>query len=138
MLFIIFGRNTRKLGEKYNARTFPQLLGLHYNSRAIQIFIAAIIFIGMPLYAAVVMKGGAVFIEQMFHIDLHPALLIFTLIVAAYVITGGIKGVLYTDALQAVIMFAQHAVLAITVLSGDGYGLYRSQPETDGNRPACS
>ena len=58
--FIIFGRNTRKLGEKYNARTFPQLLGLHYNSRAIQIFIAAIIFIGMPLYAAVVMKGGAV------------------------------------------------------------------------------
>ncbi len=28
------------------------------------------------------------------------------LIVAAYVITGGIKGVLYTDALQAVIMFA--------------------------------
>ena len=30
----------------------------------------------------------------------------FTLIVAAYVITGGIKGVLYTDALQAVIMFA--------------------------------
>lgn len=104
--FIIFGRNTRKLGEKYNARTFPQLLGLHYNSRAIQIFIAAIIFIGMPLYAAVVMKGGAVFIEQMFHIDLHLALLIFTLIVAAYVITGGIKGVLYTDALQAVIMFA--------------------------------
>ena len=60
----------------------------------------------MPLYAAVVMKGGAVFIEQMFHIDLHLALLIFTLIVAAYVITGGIKGVLYTDALQAVIMFA--------------------------------
>ena len=104
--FIFFGRRTRKLGEAHNARTFPQLLGLHYKSRSIQIFIASIIFIGMPLYAAVVMKGGAVFIEQMFHIDLHLALLIFTLIVAAYVITGGIKGVLYTDALQAVIMFA--------------------------------
>lgn len=104
--FIFFGRRTRKLGEEHNARTFPQLLGLHYKSRSIQIFIASIIFIGMPLYAAVVMKGGAVFIEQMFHIDLHLALLIFTLIVAAYVITGGIKGVLYTDALQAVIMFA--------------------------------
>lgn len=87
--FIVFGRNTRKLGEKYNARTFPQLLGAHYKSRSIQVFIAAVIFIGMPLYAAVVMKGGAVFIEQMFHIDLHLALLIFTLIVAAYVITGG-------------------------------------------------
>lgn len=103
--FIFFGRKTRKLGEQHNARTFPQLLGLHYNSRPIQIFIATVIFIGMPLYAAVVMKGGAVFIEQMFNMDLHVALLIFTLIVAAYVISGGIKGVLYTDALQAVIMF---------------------------------
>lgn len=104
--FIVFGRNTRKLGERYNARTFSHLLGLHYQSRAIQIFIAAIIFIGMPLYAAVVMKGGAVFIEQMFDIDYHLALMIFTLIVATYVITGGIKGVLYTDAFQAVIMFS--------------------------------
>ena len=103
--FIVFGRKTRKMGAEHNAKTFPQLLGLHYNSRAIQIFIAGIIFIGMPLYTAVVMKGGAVFIEQMFEIDFHVALLAFTLIVAAYVISGGIKGVLYTDALQAVIMF---------------------------------
>lgn len=103
--FIVFGRKTRKMGAEHNAKTFPQLLGMHYKSRAIQIFIASIIFIGMPLYAAVVMKGGAVFIEQMFDIDLHIALLAFTLMVAAYVISGGIKGVLYTDALQAVIMF---------------------------------
>lgn len=103
--FIVFGRKTRKLGVIHNARTFPQLLGAHYQSKGIQIFIAAVIFIGMPLYAAVVMKGGAVFIERLFQIDLHVALLIFTLVVAAYVTTGGIKGVLYTDALQAVIMF---------------------------------
>ncbi|MDR1335577.1 MAG: sodium:solute symporter family protein, partial [Tannerella sp.] len=104
--FIFFGKRTRRLGARYGARTFPQFLGLHYRSRAVRILVAAVIFAGMPLYAAVVMKGGAVFIEQMFHIDLHLALLAFTLIVAAYVITGGIKGVLYTDALQAVIMFA--------------------------------
>ena len=89
----------------------------------------------MPLYAAVVMKGGAVFIEQMFHIDLHLALLIFTLIVAAYVITGGIKGVLYTDALQAVIMFRLYAIPAILVLPYHGHGLYRGKPEVDGYRP---
>ncbi|HCC50622.1 MAG TPA: sodium:solute symporter [Porphyromonadaceae bacterium] len=103
--FIFFGKRTRRLGETYNANTFPQFLGLHYHSRGVQVFIAVVIFLGMPLYTAVVMKGGAVFIEQMFNIDYHIALLIFTLIVAAYVITGGIKGVLYTDAFQAVIMF---------------------------------
>ena len=47
--FIFFGRRTRKLGEQHNARTFPQLLGMHYKSRSIQIFIATIIFIGMPV-----------------------------------------------------------------------------------------
>ncbi|GHV56163.1 sodium:solute symporter [Bacteroidia bacterium] len=104
--FIFFGRKTRRLGVKHNAQTFSQLMGAHYGSRTIQVFIAVVIFIGMPLYAAVVMKGGAVFLEEMFHVQYDVALLIFTLIVAAYVIPGGIKGVLYTDALQAVIMVA--------------------------------
>ncbi|MDR1114952.1 MAG: sodium:solute symporter family protein [Tannerella sp.] len=103
--FIFFGKPTRRIGEKYNAHTFPQFLGIHYESRRIQVFIAAIVFIGMPLYTAVVMKGAAVFLEQMFDLDYHLALLIFTLVVAAYVIPGGIKSVMYTDAFQAVIMF---------------------------------
>lgn len=103
--FIFFGRRTRRLGAATKAHTFPQFLGFHYKSRIIQVFIACVIFIGMPLYTAVVMKGGAVFLEQMFNIDYNIALLVFTLIVAAYVITGGIKGVMYTDAFQAVIMF---------------------------------
>lgn len=120
--FICFGRKTRKLGAKYNAKTFPQLLGLHYGSKGIRIFIAAVIFIGMPLYAAVVMKGGAVFIERLFNIDLHVALLIFTLVVAGYVTTGGIKGVLYTDAMQAVIMFFCMLFLLFWFYSIMGFG----------------
>lgn len=104
--FILFGLRTRRLGVKLNVGTFPQLLGRYYRSRFIQVFVAAVIFIGMPLYAAVVMKGGAVFIEQIFQIDFNIALLVFTLVVAAYVIAGGIKGVMYTDAMQAVIMFS--------------------------------
>jgi SSS family solute:Na+ symporter len=102
--FIFFGRKTRVLGEKYNVGTFPQFLGAHYKSKTVKIFIATVIFLGMPLYTAVVMKGGAVFLEQIFDMDYHLALLVFTVIVAAYVISGGIKGVLYTDSFQSVIM----------------------------------
>lgn len=104
--FIFFGLRTRRLGAKLNVGTFPQLLGCYYRSRGVQVFVAAVIFLGMPLYAAVVMKGGAVFIEQIFQIDFNIALLVFTLVVAAYVIAGGMKGVMYTDAMQAVIMFS--------------------------------
>lgn len=75
-------------GGEVECEYFPQLLGRHFRSRNIQVFIAAVIFIGMPLYAAVVMKGGAVFIEQIFQIDFNVSLLIFTLVIAAYVIAG--------------------------------------------------
>ncbi|MDL2299945.1 sodium:solute symporter family protein, partial [Bacteroides sp. OttesenSCG-928-E20] len=103
--------------------TFPQLLGRYYRSRSIQVFMAAVIFLGMPLYAAVVMKGGAVFIEQIFQIDFNIALLIFTLVVAAYVIAGGMKGVMYTDAMQACIMFACMLFLLFGIYKVLGMGV---------------
>ena len=106
LAFICFGRPTRRIGAKLGAQTFAQFLGSFYESSHIRKFVAVVIFIGMPIYTAVVIKGGAVFIEQLFDIDLNIAILIFTIIVALYVIPGGIKGVLYTDVFQATIMFA--------------------------------
>jgi SSS family solute:Na+ symporter len=103
--FICFGLRTQQMGVKMNVSTFPQFLGEHFGSRGVRVFIAVVIFLAMPIYAAVVMKGGAVFLEEIFHVDYNISLLIFTLVIAAYVIAGGIKGVMYTDALQAIIMF---------------------------------
>lgn len=120
--FIFFGRRTRRIGAQLQASSFPQFMGKYYGSRTIQVFVALVVFIGMPLYAAVVLKGGAVFIEQMFHIDYHLALLVFTLIIAAYVVAGGMKGVMYTDALQAVIMFVCMAFLAAWLYRALGMG----------------
>lgn len=115
--FIIFGRPTRRLGVQYNATTFPQLLGRRFNSKSIQVLSGLVIFLCMPLYAAVVLKGGAVFIEQMFDIDFNVALLVFTLVIATYVIAGGMKGVMYTDAMQATIMFLCMLFLLLSLYS---------------------
>lgn len=104
--YILFGRRTQKIGKQLGAQTFAELLGKYYGSNYVKYFVAAVIFVTMPLYASVVLKGGAVFVEQMFHIDFNMALLILTLVVAGYVIAGGMKGVIYTDVLQACIMVA--------------------------------
>ncbi|HKK82241.1 MAG TPA: hypothetical protein VJ909_08325, partial [Prolixibacteraceae bacterium] len=74
--FIFFGRKTREMGHKLGAHTFPEFMGKSYKSKSIQVFAGALIFIAMPLYAAVVLKGGAVFIEKIFEIDYHIALFI--------------------------------------------------------------
>ncbi len=103
--FVFFGRRTRKIGHNLDAHTFPEFLGKRFQSKSIQTVSGAIIFVSMPLYAAVVLIGGARFIESIFSVDFTIALIFFSLVIASYVIAGGLKGVMYTDALQASIMF---------------------------------
>jgi SSS family solute:Na+ symporter len=102
--FVVFGNPTRRMGHHLDAHTFPELMGKRYDSRFVQIVCALIIFCFMPLYAMAVMIGGAEFIGPIFHISYDAALYLFAVIVAAYVIAGGIKGVMLTDALQGAIM----------------------------------
>ncbi len=120
--FIVFGRPTRRIGAKLKVASFAQFLGEYYQSKKVRILVAAIIFICMPLYAAAVLRGGVFCMQEVFGIDFHLALLIFTIIVASYVIAGGMKGVMYTDALQAVIMFVCMAFLVFGVYKALGMG----------------
>jgi SSS family solute:Na+ symporter len=113
--FVCLGNPTRRMGHHLDAHTFPELMGKRYNSRFVQIVCALIIFCFMPLYAMAVIIGGAEFIGPVFHISYDAALYVFALIVAAYVIAGGIKGVMLTDALQGGIMLiGMVALLFIT------------------------
>jgi SSS family solute:Na+ symporter len=111
--FIFFGRKTRQIGAKTKSSTFAEFLGNCYHSNKIRLFVAAMIFIWMPLYAAAVMRGGVFFMQEIFGISFNLALLVFTVVVAAYVIAGGMKGVMYTDAFQAIIMFVCMVFLII-------------------------
>jgi SSS family solute:Na+ symporter len=104
--FVFLGEPTRRMGHCLGAHTFGELLGLRYQSRAIQMFAGALIFFFMPLYSAAVMTGGSIFAATQFGIDFEVALLIFALITAAYVVPGGLKAVMYTDTLQGLVMIA--------------------------------
>ncbi|MDP1551551.1 MAG: sodium:solute symporter family protein [Methanobacteriaceae archaeon] len=103
--FVFFGKKTRKMGHNLKALTFPEFLSRRYESKFIQYFSGFVIFLGMPLYASVVLIGMARFVETTLNVDYSLALIGMALIVALYVIFGGIKGVMYTDAVQGTIMF---------------------------------
>ena len=83
--FVVFGKRTRKMGHNVDAHTFPELLGNRFNSRFIQGFAGAIIFLFMPIYAAAVLKGGSDFIQTHFGISYQVSLLFFAAVVALYV-----------------------------------------------------
>lgn len=113
--FIFFGKRTRKMGHNIDAHTFPELLGIRFQSKFIQGFSALIIFFFMPIYAAAVLKGGVGFLATQFGIDFNVTLFFFVIVMALYVAMGGLKGVMYADAFQGMIMFAGMTFLVIFV-----------------------
>lgn len=118
--FVFFGKRTRKIGHTLDAHTFPELLGKRFDSKFIQTFAGLLIFFFMPIYAAGVIKGGANFIQTYFGIPYQVSLLFFVAIVAIYVWKGGMKGVMYTDAMQGAIMFVAMITLVIVAYSSLG------------------
>jgi len=117
LAFIVYGKRTRKIGHNLNAMTFPELLGKRFDSKFIQYFSGIVIFLGMPLYASVVLIGAARFMETTLAIDYKMALLIYAVIITVYVFWGGLRGVMYTDAMQGTIMFVGMAILLIMTYS---------------------
>jgi SSS family solute:Na+ symporter len=112
--FVCLGGPTRKMGHHIDAHTFPELIGRRFDSKFIQVFSGLLIFLFIPLYAAAVLIGGTAFIAAQFAVNYNVALLVFSVVIAAYVIMGGLKGVMYTDALQGAIMFVGMLILLIS------------------------
>ncbi|MBU7004470.1 MAG: sodium:solute symporter family protein, partial [Theionarchaea archaeon] len=118
--FVVFGNRVRKMGRNLGALTFPEVLGRRYGSRFIQGFSGLLIWIFMPLYASIVLIGAGRMLESILQIDFNIALLFFTVIIAAYVILGGLKGVIYADAFQGTLMAVGMLVLLIGTYSALG------------------
>ncbi|QGG46195.1 sodium:solute symporter family protein [Heliorestis convoluta] len=111
--FMFYGVKTRKMAHSLGVHSFPEFLGARFQSPFIRRFSAVVISISMPLYAAAVMIGGARYMEQALAMNYQTALLIFAVIVMAYVFFGGLRGVIYNDALQSSIMFFGMVTLLI-------------------------
>jgi SSS family solute:Na+ symporter len=108
--YLFFGKRTRRMGMALNAHTFPEMLGERYQSRFIQGFAGMVFFVFIPIYAAVILIGVARFIEVFLHIPYVVALGTFSFFMILYVMVAGVKAVLYTDALQGVVMFVLMAI----------------------------
>lgn len=97
--------------------TLPEYLEKRYSSssRMIMAFIAILgallIHIGISLYA------GAQVLEHFFGINMYVSIIVISLITATYTILGGLKAVVVTDTIQAVLLLAGAVILT-------GLGIY--------------
>ncbi len=110
--FVFFGKRTRAMSHHLGAHTFPEFLGKRYKSKFIQVF-SGVVILFMVIYASAVLIGAGRHLEGITGISFKIALFVFVLIITGYVIAGGLKGVMYTDALQGSIMFIGMLLLLI-------------------------
>ena len=113
--FVFFGKRTRRMGKNLGSLTFPEFLGRRFNSKFIQYFCGILIFCAMPIYAAVVLIGAARCMESSLLLNFNVALLVLAIVICGYVLFGGLKGVMYTDALQGSIMFIGMLILLVFI-----------------------
>lgn len=113
--FVFFGKRTRKMGKNLGSLTFPEFLGRRFDSKFLQFFSGVLIFCAMPIYAAVVLIGAARFMESSLMLDFNVALLVLAIVICGYVLFGGLRGVMYTDALQGSIMFVGMLILLVFI-----------------------
>ena len=115
--FIFYGFRTRKMGLSLKAMTLPELLGNRFNSKKLQATSGLIIAIFMIFYTTAVFLAIASLFEITFGISYWICVVIFTLVVGIYLIVGGLYAVMWTHAIQGVLMLVGMLILAIGIYS---------------------
>jgi SSS family solute:Na+ symporter len=113
--FVVYGLRTRKMGLSLEAMTLPELLGNRFNSVRIQQVSGLIIGVFMVAYTSAVFLAIASLFQVTFAIPYEICVVIFTLIVGIYLIVGGQYAVMWTHAVQAIVMLVGMIILTVGI-----------------------
>ena len=115
--FVFYGFRTRKMGISLDAMTLPELLGNRFNSVKLQAVSGLIIAVFMVAYTSAVFLAIASLFEISFGIPFEICVVIFTIIVALYLVAGGLYAVMWTHAIQGILMVVGMLILTIWIYS---------------------
>lgn len=113
--FIFYGFRTRKMGLSLKAVTLPEMLGNRFNSTRLQSVSGLIIAIFMIAYASAVFLAISSLFQVTFGISYELCVIIFTVVVGIYLVVGGLYAVMWTHAIQGILMLAGMLILTIGI-----------------------
>jgi SSS family solute:Na+ symporter len=113
--FVVYGLRTRKMGLSLKALTLPELLGNRFNSVKLQQASGLIIGIFMVAYTSAVFLAIASLFQVTFGIPYWICVVVFTLVVGIYLIVGGSYAVMWTHAVQAIVMLVGMIILTVGI-----------------------
>lgn len=120
MAWAVLGRRTRVLTNHLNATTMPEFFEKRFNSRALKMVAAFIIFVFMIPYTASIYNGLSKLFGMAFDIPYEYCVIGMAVLTGVYVIIGGYMATAINDFIQGLIMLVGIAAVIICVLNGQG------------------
>ncbi|MBR6255048.1 MAG: sodium:solute symporter [Clostridiales bacterium] len=131
--WVILGKRCRIMTKTLNTNTMPDFFGKRYNSRALRIAAALIIFVFMIPYSASVFNGLSYLFTSALRLDrisngYEICIIVMSVLAATYVILGGYMSTAINDFIQGMIMIVGIVMTIVCVLNYHG-GLMSSMTE---------
>ena len=118
--WVVLGKRTRTMTKHLGAATMPDFFSKRYNSKALKLVSALIIFIFLVPYSASVYKGLSGIFSMAFGIDFKYCIIGMAVLTCIYVVLGGYMAAAANNFVQGMIMLGGIVAVVIAVLNGKG------------------
>lgn len=122
LAWILLARRTRVMTHKLNASTLPEFFAARYDSVAMKIVSAVVIFVFLVPYTASIYKGLGYMFESAFGLPMNTIILIMTVLTGLYLILGGYVAAALNDLIQGIIMLVGTILMVACILSHPDVG----------------
>ncbi len=103
-VYLVFAWDTKVLQKELKARTPAQLMSIGHNTRKLRVFLGLIFALFLSVYASGVLKGASVMLAGILPYSVESLTWGLGIFVGFLVWWGGLRGVLYTEAMQGGVM----------------------------------
>ncbi len=116
----VLGRRTRVMTQHLDSATMPDFFAKRYDSKALKIAAAVIIFIFLIPYTASLYNGLSRLFEMAFHIPYTYCVIAMAVLTGVYVVLGGYMATAINDFIQGIIMLAGIVAVIVAVMQVNG------------------
>jgi len=122
LAWIILAKRTRKMTHELNAATMPEFFEKRYNSKAMKIVTALVIFVFLVPYSASVYQGLGYLFERAFGVPFVYCMLAMAVLTGIYLLLGGYIATAVNDFIQGIIMLAGVVLMVYFIMAHPAVG----------------
>ena len=116
----VLGPRTREMTHRLKAQTMPEFFGKRYDSKALRIAAAAIIFVFLIPYTASVYNGLSRLFGMAFGLPYDVCVIAMAVVTCIYVVLGGYMATVMNDFIQGIVMLLGITAVIVAVILNNG------------------